>query len=125
MSPWGKIGLLMGIVIVGVVCALELWHWYRGDSLLTRGQLARRLTVGVLLQFAMAMALLGEKFTRGMPPHSQMVYWTVCLVAAIVPLMVALREMGVVSRQYTQRRAELFREIARSTPHDRNPPQPG
>jgi hypothetical protein len=60
-----------------------------------------------------------------MPPQYQIVYWTVCLIAAVVPLFVALREMGIVSRQYAQRRAELFREMNRPTPHDRNPPQPG
>jgi hypothetical protein len=54
-----------------------------------------------------------------------LVYWAVCLVMAIVPLLVALREMGDVGRQYAQRRAELFRDMARSVPHDRNPRQSG
>ena len=39
--------------------------------------------------------------------------------------LIALREITFVSRQYAQRRAELFREIARTPPQDRNPPQPG
>jgi hypothetical protein len=125
MFPWGKFALLFGIVLVGVVCALELWRWYRGDGLLTRGQLARRLIVGFLLQVAMAMALVGEIATETMTWQSVMIYWTVCLFAAVAALFGALRDWASINRHYRQRRAELFRDIARLSTHDRNPPQPG
>lgn len=125
MLPWGKITLLFGIELVGVVCALELWRWYRGDSLLTRGQLFRRLFVGLLLQSAMAMALIGEIATERMPWQHVILYWSVCLFAAIAALFGALRDWASINRHYRQRRAELFRDIARLSNHDRNPPQPG
>jgi hypothetical protein len=125
MLPWGKITLLFGIVLVGVVCAMELWRWYRGDSLLTRGQLFRRLFVGLLLQSAMAMALIGEIVTERMPWQNFILYWSVCLFSAIAGLFGALRDWASINRQYRQRRAELFRDIARFSGHDRNPPQPG
>src|SRR5437764_15137512 len=104
MSPLGKTGLLIGIIVIGMVCALELWHWFRGDSLLTRAQLVRRLVVGVLLQVAMAMALVGEALTRALPAAYQMAYWGVCMVLVFLPLLIALREITFVSRQYAQRR---------------------
>jgi hypothetical protein len=125
MFPWGKFALLFGIVLVGVVCALELWRWYRGDGMLTRGQLVRRLIVGLLLQVAMAMALVGEIATETMAWQSVMIYWAVCLLAAVSALFGALRDWTTINRQYRQRRAELFRDIARLSTQDRNPPQMG
>jgi hypothetical protein len=125
LLPWGKIALLFGIVLVGVVCALELWRWSHGGGLLTRGQLARRLFVGFLLQVAMAMALVGEIATETMPWQNVMLYWSICLFAAVIALFGALRDWASINRQYRQRRAELFRDIARLSSQDRNPPQPG
>jgi hypothetical protein len=125
MFPWGKLGLLFGIVLVGVVCALELWRWHRGDGMLSRAQVVRRLIVGLLLQIAMAMALVGEIATEAMAWQSVLIYWSACLLAAIMALFGALRDWASINRQYRQRRAELFRDIARLSAQDRNPPQPG
>lgn len=118
-----KIALLIGILVIGMLLAAELWRYHADDSLITRGQLVKRLVVGVWLQGVLAMALVGEVVTEGMPPLQQMLYWTACLLAGVVPLFAAIHEAGLVARQYARRRAELMRGvIARSASGDASPP---
>jgi hypothetical protein len=106
-----KIVLLAAILFIGVLLAWELWRYWSPDPIVTRGQLVRRLVVGVWLQCVLAMALIGEVVTLGMRPQWQMVYWAACLLFALFPMFAAIHEAGVVARQYTRRRMELIESI--------------
>jgi hypothetical protein len=117
-----KIALLAGILLIGVLLATELWRYYADDTLVTRGQLVKRLVVGVWLQGVLAMALVGDVVTATMRPLQEMLYWTACLLAGVVPLIAAIHEAGLVARQYARRRAELLRGIiGRAAPGERPP----
>jgi hypothetical protein len=118
-----KIALLATILLIGVLLAAELWRYYADDTLVTRGQLIKRLVIGVWLQSVLAMALVGDVATAGMRPLQQMLYWTACLLAAVVPLFAAIHEAGIVARQYARRRAELLRAMSgRASGRDAPPP---
>ena len=112
-----KMALLASILLIGVVMALDLWRYYGDDPLVTRRQLVTRLFVGLWLQGVLAMVLIGDRVTAGLPPLQEMAYWGACLLSSFVPLFVALHEAGVVTRQYARRRAELFRGFFSSPPH--------
>jgi hypothetical protein len=107
-----KLVLLGAILFIGVLLASELWRYWSPDPIVTRGQLVRRLVVGVWLQCVLAMALIGDTVTIGMRPHLQIVYWGTCLLFAIIPMFVAIHEAGAVARQYARRRSELFQSLA-------------
>lgn len=117
-----KIALLAGILLIGVLLAAELWRYHSDDTLVSRGQLIKRLVVGVWLQGVLAMALVGDVVTAGMPPLRVMLYWAACLLAAVVPIIAALHEAGQVAQQYARRRAELLRGISRRPPASDRPP---
>jgi hypothetical protein len=120
-----KIALLAGILMIGVLLAAELWRYYADDTLVTRGQLIRRLVVGVWLQGVLAMALVGDVVTARLSLPQAMLYWAACLLAAVVPIVAAIHEAGQVARQYVRRRAELIRGMAgRASSTDTPPPDP-
>jgi hypothetical protein len=107
-----KIALFAGILLIGVVLARELWRYREGDILVTRGQLVKRLFIGIWLQGVLAMAAVGDQVTAGMPPLKQIAYWGSCLLFAMGPIFAAIHEAGRVARQYARRRAELFRSFS-------------
>lgn len=113
-----KIVLLGGILMIGLLLARELWRFREEDSLVTRGQLIKRLIVGVWLQAVLGMAAVGDELTAGMPPLYRLAYWGSCLLFATGPIFAAIHEAGRVARQYARRRAELFRSFSIPPPHD-------
>jgi hypothetical protein len=113
-----KIVLLACILMIGVLLARELWRYREEDPLVTRGQLIKRLIVGVWLQGVLGMAAVGDEVTAGMPPLYRLAYWGSCLLFATGPIFAAIHEAGRVARQYARRRAELFRSLSLPPPHD-------
>jgi hypothetical protein len=108
--------LLLGILLLLLLQAVEVWRRLREPEVLTRGQYWRRLLTAAALQVVLLMWLVGEPLTDRQPPLTRLAYWTGALLLAIGAAFAAVREMAEVSRQYNRQRAELFRREMESGP---------
>jgi hypothetical protein len=101
--------LFLGILILLLLQAVEVWRRIREPGMMTPGQFWRRILTAAILQLALLMWLVGEPLMRGQPPLTQLSYWSAVLLFGFAAAFFALREMGEVTRQYHRQRAELFR----------------
>lgn len=101
--------LMLGVLLLLLLQAIEVWRRFRSPRSLLKSQFRRRLLTAALLELVLLMWLVGEPLTHRQPPLTQLAYWTAALLFGIAAAFAALREMGEVSRQYHRQRVELFR----------------
>jgi hypothetical protein len=101
--------LMLGVLLLLLLQAIELWRRLRDPAALTAGQFWRRIFTAAVLQVVLLMWLAGNALMRHQSPLTQMAYWTAALLFGIAAAFLAVREMGEVSRQANRQRAELFR----------------
>src|SRR5712692_7171029 len=100
---------MLGVLLLLLRQAVEVWRRFRFPHALSGTQFWRRLLTAGLLEIVLMMWLVGEPLLRRQPPLTQLAYWTAALLFGISAAFAALREMGEVSRQYHRQRSELFR----------------
>jgi hypothetical protein len=101
--------LSLGILLLLLLQAIEIWRRLREPEILTTGQFWRRMITAAILEIALLMWLIGDALLRHQPPLTQIAYWSAVLLLVIGAALSAVREMGEVNRQYHRQRAELFR----------------
>lgn len=103
--------VLVGLIVVfGSYMTYEVFRWVTGNrAQLTRGQLRRRVTGGLLLELDLLLWLFADALMRGRPPAERLLYLLVSMLLVVVPLLLAIREAGFVARQYAVWRRELLR----------------
>jgi hypothetical protein len=103
--------LMLGVLLLLLLQAVELWRRLRDPGALTAGQFWRRILTAAVLQVVLMMWLVGDGLMSHQPPLTQMAYWTAALLFGIAAAFSAVREMGEVSRRANRQRAELFRGV--------------
>jgi len=117
--------LMLGVLLLLLLQAVELWRRLRDPAALTRVQFWRRIITAGVLQIVLLMWLAGDALVGRQSPLTKLAYWTAALLFGIAAAFSAIREMGEVSRRANRERAELFRsvgvenaEVDRSPAHD-------
>jgi hypothetical protein len=101
--------LMLGMLLLLLLQAVEVWRRLREPDALTPGQFWRRIITAAVLEIVLLMWLVGDALVGRQSPLTQIAYWTAALLLGIVGAFSSLREMGEVSRQANRARAELFR----------------
>jgi hypothetical protein len=100
---------MLGVLLLLLLQAIEVWRRFRSPHGLSNGQFWRRLVTAAILEIVLLMWMVGEPLLRHQPPLTQLAYWTAALLLVFAAAFSAVREMGEVTRQYHRQRAELFR----------------
>jgi hypothetical protein len=103
--------LMLGMLLLLLLQAVEVWRRLREPDALTPRQFWRRIITAAVLEIVLLMWLVGEALVQHQSPLTQLAYWTAALFLGVVGVFSALREMGEVSRRANRSRAELFRGV--------------
>jgi hypothetical protein len=105
------VALMLGVLLLLLLQAVEVWRRQREPDVLTAGQFWRRIITAAILEIVLLMWLAGNALVGRQSPLTQIAYWTAALLLGIVGAFSSLREMGEVSRRANRARAELFRGV--------------
>ncbi len=101
-------------VFFGLYMAYEIWRWFAGNrGELTRGQLARRLVGGALLETALLMWVLAQPLMANRTAPEKLLYLLWSMLFAVLAMLFAVREAAFVVRQYAAARRELAGNLGR------------
>jgi hypothetical protein len=106
--------LLLMLVFFAGYLAYEIYRWRGGNrAMLTPGQFRRRMTAGILLLIDMAMWLAAGLLPVGVDVRVKLLYLSLEMLFAVVPMMLAVREAAFIARQYARWRGDLARSMGR------------
>lgn len=103
--------LMLGVLLLLLLQAVELWRRIRDPAALTPGQFWRRIITAAVLQVVLLMWLAGSALVGHQSPLTQLAYWSAALLFGIAAAFSSVREMGEVSRRANRERAALFRSF--------------
>ena len=101
--------LLLGIVLLLILQAVEVWRRARDPSFLSPRQFWRRLITAGIAEIVLVMWLIGEPLMSHQTPLARLAYWSASVLLLLAIPFLALRDMLDLMRTYHQQRAELFR----------------
>src|SRR5207253_363707 len=106
------------LVAVGLYLGYEGWRWSAGNrGQLERGQLRRRIGVGLLFETVFLIWFLANPLTRLWRPRAQLFYLLagtlLSLAALLLAVLLATVEAAFVSRQYARWQSDLARKMNR------------
>lgn len=116
----GVIFICLGVaVVIGMVA--QVLSYARGRHIITRGQLAMRMTTGGLLLVTIAMVFYAAvvKFTS---PITAVVFWGVLTLLPLAVIILTWLDLRLVARTQHQRQAEIYRGLAHLEQDLRQPP---
>lgn len=106
---------LFCLVVFGVYLLWEIWSWFSGNKAeLTPGQFRRRIAGGMMLFTAMLMLMMANQWMAGHPARDRLNYLSVIMILTLIPMMLAVREVAFIARQYGRKRAEIFRSLRKN-----------
>lgn len=110
-------GYLLG-AIVGALClvlmirlVLEWRRFARGGHIISGRQMALRVASAVLLLGLLAMVAAGARI-QFESAETALAYWGGALVLALLAMMLAIADIGILRRRYADRRAESYRRLS-------------
>jgi hypothetical protein len=103
--------LLLGIVLLLILQAVEVWRRVREPDFLSARQFWRRLITAGIAEIVLVMWLIGEGLMSHQPPLARLAYWSASVLLLLSIPFLALRDMIDLMRTYHQQRAELFRSM--------------
>lgn len=104
--------LLALILFFGLYMVWEISRWVLGNKGgITRSQFVRRIICGLLLLFDLGLWLAGDLLIAHWPPRLRLIYMLLAMLPLPICMMLAVREAGVVIRQYVRQRRELYKAI--------------
>jgi hypothetical protein len=114
--------------MVLVLVAVEIQSFRQGRTVISRRRLLLRLLAGVLLLTLLAAVFVGLfvlrlESGRGRP-QLFLIYWSSCLLIAIVLVWVMLADLQNVEDLFTERQREIWRDMERFVAHQLGPPTP-
>jgi len=111
--------ILLAAGVIGVITLLlvEVRGWRTGRSVISRRQLALRITAGAMLLVLLIAIFAGDYFLGLSTPEGHPVlflaWWIGCLIIGIGLLFLALADMRHVAERRRQREHEIWRDFAR------------
>jgi len=98
---------LMGMAVTAVFFAAEVRRWRAIGSVIGPRQRLLRTCLIVVMELLFAMILVGPWVTLRRDPLTELIYWTVCVVVALVVVVAALLDLREVLHGY----ASMHRRI--------------
>jgi hypothetical protein len=107
--------ILTAIIAFGLYMAHEVWRWGSGNrAMLTPGQFRRRLAGGIILEADLLLWFLANPLMSGRPPEYRLLYLLTACLLVMVPMILAVREVAFIIRQYVRWRGELARNLGKA-----------
>jgi uncharacterized membrane protein len=107
---------ILGLIVLLLVL-VEVRSFRSGRALISRRRLSLRIAAGVLLLTLLAAVFIGLFVLRltgaQERPQAFFVYWSSCLLVAIVLIWVMLADLQHVESRYSARQQEIWRDMAR------------
>jgi len=119
------LALMVGVLIL---VAIEIRQWQTGHSVISRRRFAIRMVGGALL-WALVTAVFVGVYLLGLGsarsrPVLFIAFWSGCVVVALALMFLAVADMREVESRETERRMELWREMARMIAGKPKPEEP-
>ena len=108
-------GVLLAAIAVGIVIAalVELSKYFRGQALISTGQLVLRLIMAALILAVIGLSFWGAVHFRTHPqPLTMALFWALVLVLTIVVIVLALADLHRVQAAQHRVRAEMYQRMA-------------
>lgn len=102
---------LIGMVGIAALFMVEVRKWCAIASIMGRSQRILRGLMFLAIEMLFVMMLIGPWITGRKDPITSLLYWTVCLVVALVVIVLVLLDCRTVVRQYAQMNRQIFREL--------------
>ena len=107
------VSLAVLAVIIIISALLQVSYYRHGRQLITRGQLALRLVMAVLLLSIIGLSFFGVVyFSSSQQPLYEIVFWLVLMLLAIAVIVLAVIDLRQVRRAQHRARAELYQRMA-------------
>jgi len=112
---------ILGLIVL-VLLLLEIRSFQAGRTLITRRRLVLRVVAGLLLLALLVAVFVGVFILRLTAPQERpqlfLVYWTSCLLAAVVLVWIMLADLQEVENRYTERRQQIWRDMEEFVGHE-------
>jgi len=112
---------ILGLIVL-VLLLLEIRSFQAGRTLITRRRLVLRVVAGLLLLALLVAVFVGifmlRLTTAEQRPQLFLVYWTSCLLVAIVLVWVMLADIQEVESRYSERRQQIWRDMSEFVGHE-------
>jgi len=112
---------ILGLIVL-VLLLLEIRSFQAGRTLITRRRLVLRVVAGLLLLALLVAVFVGifmlRLTTAEQRPQLFLVYWTSCLLVAIVLVWVMLADLQEVESRYSERRQQIWRDMSEFVGHE-------
>lgn len=102
---------LLGMLVMGILFALEVRKWRMLGPVMTRHQRILRVLLIVFVEALFVMMLIGPSVTGRKDPVTSLFYWSLCLVLGFVVVVLALLDLRVVVSQFARLNRQIFREL--------------
>ena len=85
---------MLGVLLLLLLQAVEIWRRFRFPLALTASQFWRRMVTAAMLEVVLLMWLVGEPLLRRQPPLTQLAYWSAALLFCLNP-SITMKSVGL------------------------------
>lgn len=100
-----------------ILMLVEIWHWRRRGTVISRRQFVLRMVGGAILLALLAAIFVGDYVLGLRSPAGRPVlflaWWMICLALGMVLLFLAAADMRHVEESSRRREHEIWRDFAR------------
>lgn len=110
---------LFGMIVIGVLFAVEVRKWRLLGAVMGRGQRILRAVMFLAVEALFTMMLIGPLVTGRKDPITSLLYWTACLVMGLLVVVLVMLDCRAVVIQYARMNRRIFQELKDPTQDDR------
>lgn len=116
LPPGATLVLGVAMALFGVYLVHEFWRWKAGNrGGLVLGQFRRRMTTGLLLEFDLLLWILADPLMLHRPARERLLYLLFATLLVFIPMLMAVREVGFIMRQYARSRSEMVSNLGQGS----------
>ncbi|MFQ3548910.1 MAG: hypothetical protein SNJ70_04100 [Armatimonadota bacterium] len=101
---------LFGMVSLGIIFVLEIKRWNQLKNVLEPRQRYTRIALILLIQLLFLLIIFGPLITGQDNPLRSLIYWSVCVLIALVVVVVAAIDLRYVLRSVRRIASITFQE---------------
>lgn len=110
---------LVGFVIIATLFISEIRRWRSLERVVGRPQKVIRVCLIVLIEAMFGMTFIGPWVATRRDPRAALIYWSICVLLALVVVVLAVLDLRYVMRGYLALTREMFGDLRGEDKRDR------
>lgn len=110
LTPLQYVGLI-GMVVLGIMFALEVFRWRRSEVMITRTQRLLRTGIVILMEAIFLLAFLGPWLICRDNVIAVLAYYTFGILLALAVVVLALLDLRAVAMTYSSATRRMTQEL--------------